>query len=278
VVLGLLGLTAAAVWPRETAWHYETQSVARGDLTVQVTAIGTLEPLNSVEVSSDVSGTVASVYVETNDTVEKGQVLAELDTELLASELRRTQAASRAASASLQQSRVVAEGAEQDLARARKLHSSRVISDAGLEKAVTAQKQAVASVAMAEAQADQARATLASSRTQLTKTTIVAPIAGVILARNVDPGQAVVSSLQASTMFEVAEGLDRMSVDVEIDEADIGRVRAGQGADFTVAAWPDRVFDAVVDKVELAPGWALRWSRTWRVCTSTTPRGCCGQA
>jgi HlyD family secretion protein len=94
---------------------------------------------------------------------------------------------------------------------------------------------------------------LVSAQTQSDRSTITSPLSGVVLARNVDPGQAVVSSLQAAVLFQVAESLDRMSVDVEVDEADIGQVRAGQTADFTVAAWPDRVFRAVVHKVELAP-------------------------
>ena len=251
--VGLLGAAAVALWPDAGGWSYETRPVEEGTLTIQVTAIGSLEPLHAVEVSSEVSGTVARVLVETNDLVEAGQVLAELDTALLEAELQRTRAASRAADATLSQSRVTAEGAAQDLHRARGLHRSSVISDAALEQAETAHKQAVAAVAVAEAQAEQARAALASARTQLGKTTITAPISGVVLARSVDPGQAVVSSLQAAVLFEVAEGLERMSVDVEIDEADIGRVQAGQGADFTVAAFPDRVFDAEVHKVELAP-------------------------
>ena len=252
--IGLLaGAATIALWPKQTGWSYETVAVEQGTLAVQVTAIGSLEPLHAVEVGSEVSGTVARVHVETNDTVQAGQVLAELDTELLDSELRRTRAAARAADATLAQVRVTAESAAQDMRRAKGLHASAVISDAAWEQAETAHKQAVASVAVAEAQAEQARAALASSRTQLDKTTITAPISGVVLARNVDPGQAVVSSLQAAVLFEVAEGLERMSVDVEIDEADIGRVREGQRADFTVAAFPDRVFDAAVHKVELAP-------------------------
>ncbi len=258
IIGGLIGAAmlaagAVALWPQQTGWEYETVTAEQGTLTVQVTAVGSLEPLHAVEVSSEVSGTVTQVYVDTNDLVQAGQVLAELDTELLESELRRTRAAARAASATLTQSRVTAEGAAQDLQRAEGLHASAVISDVALEQAQTAHKQAVASVAVAEAQAEQASAARDSARAQLDKTTITAPISGVVLARSVDPGQAVVSSLQAAVLFEVAEGLEHMSVDVEIDEADIGRVREGQLADFTVAAFPDRVFAAAVHKVELAP-------------------------
>jgi HlyD family secretion protein len=249
VVVGL----SVAFWPSGKTWVYDTVAVEQGDLTVEVTAIGTLEPLHTVAVNSEVSGTVARVHVDTNDTVTAGQVLAELDTELLEAELRRTRAASRAADASRAQAQITAEATALDLARAQTLHGSGALSDAALEQAETAHKQAVASVSVAEAQSEQARAALSSSRTQLSKTTLTSPISGVVLARNVDPGQAVVSSLQAAVLFEVAEGLDRMSVDVDIDEADIGRVREGQKADFTVAAFPDRVFTAEVDKVELAP-------------------------
>lgn len=252
--LALVGVVAALLLrPRPEAWVYQTEPLARGELTVEITAIGTLEPLHSIEVGSEVSGTIATVHVETNDTVTAGQVLAELDTELLTSELRRTRAASKAAAAGLVQARVGADAARLELARTRTLHAGNAVSDAALEQATTAFDQAAAAVAVAEAQAEQARAALASAETQLDRTVITSPISGVVLARNVDPGQSVVSSLQAAVLFEVAEGLDRMSVDVEVDEADIGQVREGQTADFTVAAWPDRVFDAVVHKVELAP-------------------------
>lgn len=253
LVVLVAGALAVAFWPNDRTWVYDTVEVEQGDLTVEVTAIGTLEPLHTVAVNSEVSGTVTRVHVETNDTVTAGQVLAELDTELLEAELRRTRAARRAAAAGRVQAEISAEATALDLARAQTLHGSGALSDAALEQAETAHKQAVAAVSVAEAQSEQARAALSSSRTQLSKTTLTSPISGVVLARNVDPGQAVVSSLQAAVLFEVAEGLDRMSVDVDIDEADIGRVRAGQKADFTVAAFPDRVFNAVVDKVELAP-------------------------
>ncbi len=256
-VLGLGGVavvgTVFALRGGEAGWDYDTAPIEEDDLTVEITAIGTLEPLHSVSISSDVSGTVARVHVETNDTVKAGQVLAELDTALLDSELRRTRAATRAADATLVQARVSAQSAQQELGRAEKLHAAGVVSDASLDQARSARDQAVAAVAVAEAQAEQAKAALASTWTQHSKTTITSPIDGVVLARNVDPGQAVVSSLQAATLFEVAETLDRMSVDVEIDEADIGQVAEGQKADFTVAAWPDKVFDAQVHKVELAP-------------------------
>lgn len=251
----LAGGTATAVlWPRTADWVYETAPLTRGTLTVEITAIGTLEPLHTVEIGSEISGVVSQVYVETNDTVTAGQVLAELDRALLESELRRTRAAFKAAQAATVQARLNADAAARDLVDTRSLHAARAVSDVALEQAQTASRLAVAGVALAAAQADQANAAMASAQTQLDRTTITTPLSGVVLARNVDPGQAVVSSLQAAVLFEVAERLDHMSVDVEIDEADIGQVRAGQTADFTVAAWPDRVFSAVVHKVEMAPG------------------------
>jgi HlyD family secretion protein len=252
VLIGIVG-SFLALRGGEDEVSWQTAEVAVDDLDIRVTAIGTLEPLHAVDVSSETSGTVARVHADTNDRVTAGQVLAELDTALLDAELRRTRAAWRSAEASLVQARVSADAAQTELQRTRQLHGSAVVSQSALDQAQTTYDQAVAAVAVAEAATEQARAVHASTQLQRSRATILSPIDGVVLARDVEPGQAVVSSLQAARLFQVAEGLERMSVDVEIDEADIGQVHEGQTADFTVAAWPDRVFDAVVHKVELAP-------------------------
>lgn len=232
---------------------WTTEPVTEGELGVEVTAVGTLEPLHTANVSSDVSGRVAEVRVEVNDRVEAGQVLARLDTELLRAQERQARAALAAARATTRQAEVTLAKARADLASAERLVTSGSISTAERDTARTARDQAEAALSLARAQADQASAALDAARTNLDRAEIRSPIAGVVLERSVDPGQAVVSSLQAATLFRVAEDLGRMSVDVSVDEADIGRVREGQRATFTVAAFADRVFDAVVHKVELSP-------------------------
>lgn len=254
------GLTLAAgvgagIWAlsRPTAWIYDTAEVTRGDLVVSVTAVGQLEPLHAVDVSSDASGTVAQVHVETGDRVKAGQPLATLDQDLLRAQVREVAAAQAAAVAAAQQARVIEAGARTDLDRARSLHAARSLSDADLDGAKLAYDRAVAATLAARAQVEQTAAAVASARTRLDRAVVTSPIDGVVLERNVEPGQGVVSALQASTLFRVAEDLARMSADVAVDEADVGRVKVDQPATFTVSSFPERVFPAVVHKVELAP-------------------------
>lgn len=253
-----LALAGAALWwtlnPNKVAkYTYTTGAVDRGSLEVKVTAVGSLEPSNAVSVSSELSGIVSRVLVDENDEVEAGELLAELDTELLSAQARQSRWSVTAAEATVARERATVEGSATDLARTTALHKVATVSDSEFERAQTAHRKAVASFALAEAQLQQARASSHAAQTNLDKARILSPINGVILERTVEEGQAVVSSLQAATMFRVAEDLRKMTVDVEVDEADVGRIHAGQAADFTVAAYPDRVFDAEVTKVNLAP-------------------------
>ncbi|MFT4622531.1 MAG: HlyD family secretion protein [Myxococcota bacterium] len=239
--------------PPEGRWVWETAPVAHGDLVVMVTAIGSLEPLNAVDIGSEASGTVAAVHVEANDVVVAGQLLAELDTSMPLAQLRQARAQLAGAEAGLTQARVAARQSRSELRRSEILHRGGAISDSVIESARSSAENAEAAVAVAVAQVSQARASRDAAETTLDHTEIRTPISGVVLERHLEPGQSVVSSLQATTAFVVAEDLQRMSVDVDVDEADVGRVAAGQQATFTVAAFGDRVFDAVVRKVDLAP-------------------------
>lgn len=237
--------------------RYHTQPVELGDLRVTVTAVGKLQPLDEVIISSELSGIVRAVHVDTNDRVAAGQVLAELDTQVLTAQARQSHAQVEASQASLQQALVNVDAQKLAFDRAKSLTEKGAASQASLDQARASYETAVASVALAEAQLRQARASDEAAHTNLGKAQVVSPIDGVVLERNVEPGQAVVSALQAATMFRVARDLDRMMVEVELDEADVGRIHQGQAADFTVAAYPDRVFDARVEKVDLAPVDAL---------------------
>ncbi len=248
-----LALTLNGATKRNGRYTYTTSPVERDTLAVKVTAVGSLEPSNLVSVSSELSGIVARVMVDENDAVTAGQLLAELDTELLAAQARQSRASVNASEATLAQALATVEGAASDWQRAKTLHASGTVSQAELERAQTAHRQAVAGYALGEAQLQQARASSQAAQTNLDKARVVSPITGVVLERDVEVGQAVVSSLQAATLFRVAEDLRKMTVDVEVDEADVGRIHAGQSADFTVAAYPDRVFEAEVVKVNLAP-------------------------
>jgi HlyD family secretion protein len=252
---GAVGIVVAALsfalTPRIST-TFETIVASRATLTVEVTAIGTVQPRNAVDVSSELSGVVAAVHVEANDSVVKDQPLATLSTDLLAAQLDQVVAQAAASRAGLAQARLIAEQAQSDLARAEGLAGS-AISAAELDRTRAAWLQAAAAIGVSEGNLAASRAAAAVARTTLHKAVIRSPIDGVVLDRNIESGQAVVSSLQTTTLFRVAEDLAEMEVEVAIDEADIGRVREGQHANFTVAAYDNRLFEAEVASVKLYP-------------------------
>lgn len=242
-----LGQRQAAAAPQ-----YQTQTVARGGLTVTVTASGTLQPTTQVAIGSELSGTVARVMVDVNDRVKKGQVLVVLDDARLRDQADGSRAALAAALAALAQQRASATEARDALARLRDVYQrsgGQVPSATELSAAEAAQARAVANVASAEANVAQARATLSSNQTNLSKATIRSPIDGVVLSRSVEPGNAVAASLQAVTLFTLAEDLAKMKLQVNIDEADVGQVKNEQAATFTVSAYPTRRYPARIVRV-----------------------------
>jgi HlyD family secretion protein len=254
----LVAAGAAGIWywlgQREAAAapQYQTQAVTRGGLTVTVTASGTLQPTTQVAIGSELSGTVAQVMVDVNDRVKKGQVLVVLDDARLRDQADGSRAALAAAQAALAQQRASATEARDALARLRDVYQrsgGQVPSATELSAAEAAQARAVANVASAEANVAQARATLSSNQTNLSKATIRSPIDGVVLSRSVEPGNAVAASLQAVTLFTLAEDLAKMKLQVNIDEADVGQVKNEQVASFTVSAYPTRRYPARIVRV-----------------------------
>ncbi len=232
--------------------RYTTQAARRGDLVVTVSATGTLEPTNQVDVGSELSGTIREVAVDWNDRVEVGQLLARLDTTRLDAQVLQTEAALEAAHARVleaQASEVEADSQLARLERVRELSGGKVPSQQEYAAAQAAASRARATCKSAEAAVAQARATLDAQRTDLAKAAIVSPIAGVVLSRAVEPGQTVAASLQAPVLFTLAEDLARMELHVSVDEADVGQVGEGQEASFGVDAWPGRSFAARVRQV-----------------------------
>lgn len=232
--------------------QYATQPAKRGELIVTVTATGNLEPTNKVELGSELSGRIASVFVDDDDRVKKGQVLAELNTSALEDAVAKSEAAVVVAKAAQRQAEATAAEARAKMARYRevaRLSNNKVPSKTEMETAEAELDRAEADVASAKASVSQAYASLNSDYTNLDKARIKSPIDGVVLERAADPGQAVASSLQAVTLFTLAEDLSKMELQVDVDEADVGQVKAGQKASFTVDAWPDRRFQAVITRV-----------------------------
>jgi len=256
--LALLAAAAAGTWfwlgqrQAAAAPQYQTQAATRGALTVTVTASGTLQPTTQVAIGSELSGTVTRVSVDVNDRVKKGQVLVELDDARLRDQVTGSRAALAAAEAALAQARATATEARDTLARLRDVHQrsgGQVPSGAEMAAAEAAYARGEANVASAQANVAQARATLSSNETNLGKSAIRSPIDGVVLSRAVEPGNAVAASLQAVTLFTLAEDLTKMKLQVYVDEADVGQVRKEQAATFTVSAYPTRRYPARIVRV-----------------------------
>ena len=234
------------------AVQYITEPVTHGNLTVVVTATGSLQPTKQVDVSSELSGTVKTVLVDYNSSVDANQLLAELDTEKLKATLGSSRAKLQSAVAKVNEAEVTVTEKERDLARKKQLGPTHAIPAQDIDQSQAAYDRAVTSLASARADVATAQGDVQLNEANLAKAAIRSPINGVVLKRNIDPGQIVASTLQAPVLFSIAEDLKRMEVRVDVDEAEVGRVKLGQQATFTVDAFPDRRFPATIRSVRLA--------------------------
>lgn len=235
-----------------TAPTYVTEELRRGNLTLTVSANGTLQPTRSVTIGSELSGTVRNVLVDVNDKVKKGQLLVELDTAKLESQVLRSRASLASAQARLAQAVATTKEAIANFGRLEevaRLSGGKVPSASELDAGRATLDRARADEISARATVEDARAALSTDETNLSKASIRSPIDGVVLTRTVEPGNAVAASLQAVTLFTVAEDLTRLRLDVSVDEADVGSVKVGQDASFTVSAYPSRRYPAQVTRV-----------------------------
>lgn len=257
LALVVLVLAAGGWWwsahQAVSSLQYQTVAAKRGGLTVSVSATGTVDPITQVQVGSELSGKVESVLVDYNAKVTAGQVLAEIDTDKLIAETNHTRAQLDAMKADVVQKQAAFAQTESDLARLRPLVLHDFASRQDLETAVSARDQAEAVLNSAKAQVKVSEADLAANQTDLDKAVIRSPINGIVLDRNVDPGQTVAASLQAPVLFTIAGDLSQMQLLVDVDEADAGSVKEGQDATFTVEAFPDRHFAAKVVQLRYAP-------------------------
>jgi HlyD family secretion protein len=249
--LVILAVAAATIiWKtadKSNAVQYKTQEAVRGNLTVVVTATGTLQPTNAVDVGSELSGIIKSVLVDYNGRVKVGQVLATLDTSKLEAQVTQSRAALETAKAKVLQVQATVKETRSKLTqfqKVRELSNNKVPSQSELDAAEAALERAKADEASAKAAVSQAHATLEVNETDLSKSVIRSPINGVVLARSIEPGQTVAASFQAPVLFTLAEDLTQMELHVNVDEADIGMVREGQKATFSVAGYPNRTFEA----------------------------------
>lgn len=256
-VLVVLALAAAAWWflgrsGEDATGGYRTAAVERGEIRTAISATGTLAATATVDVGTQVSGTLQTVEVDFNDTVTAGQVIARLDPSTLEARVEQASATLSSARAGLAEAQAAAKNAEADYARKSSLAQRQLIARTDADLSLAARDQARARIASANAQVRQQQANVDSARLDLEKSVIRSPVDGVVLQRAVEPGQTVAASLQTPVLFKIAGDLRRMEIVLAIDEADIGQVREGQTARFTVDAFPDRNFNGRVKQVRLA--------------------------
>ena len=232
---------------------FTTEAVSRGDIVNVVSSTGTLQAVTTVEVGSQVSGTIESLSADFNSMVKKGQLLAKLDQSTFISAVDQAKAALVNAEAEVERLRVAQSAAESALSRARDLASRQLIPAADLQDAETTTALAKAQVVGADARVVQARSSVKSAQVNLEKTVIRSPIDGVVIARNVDVGQTVAASLSAPTLFLIAADLSDMQVNASIDESDVGQVLDGQAVTFRVDAYPNDTFRGTVSQIRLNP-------------------------
>jgi len=246
-------LAALAACARSAAPAYKTEAVTKGTLSEVVSATGEVSAVVSVSIGSQISGTISNLYADFNTPVKKGQLLAEIDPRLLEVAHARAVAGLSAAAADVEKARVVLADARRSEERLAELFAKGLVARAEVDSATAASEGAVAALRAAEARVLQARADRDAAATNVALCKIRSPIDGVVISRSIDVGQTVAASLQAPTLFLIANDLSRMQVLANVDEADVGKVKEGMVARFTVDAFPNDVFQGRIREVRQAP-------------------------
>jgi len=256
-LVGAGGLAGLALWwwltPGVSPLHYKTAVVDRGPIAATVTATGTVNPVVSVQVGSQVTGKIKALFADFNSVVTKGQVIAQIDPLPYQARVNQAKASLRNAQGALVKAQAALAQRKLELDRMDQLRRQQFVAQADLDLARTNFRDAAAQVEVAQAQVDQAQATLSNAELDLGYTTIYSPVDGIVVSRNVDVGQTVVSSFQPPTLFVIAQDLTRMEVHANVSESDIGGVAEGKEATFTVDAYPKEPFKGVITQVRNAP-------------------------
>jgi HlyD family secretion protein len=230
-----------------------TAEVTQGDVIATVEATGTLEAVTTVEVGTQVSGTIKTLGADFNSQVRQGQIIAQLDSSLFDTQVAQERATVMRLKAEVERAHVQSDDAQVKLRRARELASQQLIAQSDLDAAASTASAADAAVKSADAQLVQAQASLNQAQVNLSHTVIRAPIDGVVIARNVNVGQTVAASMQAPTLFVIAQNLKEMRVNASVDESDIGKIQMHQPVRFRVDAYPNDTFKGTVSQVRLQP-------------------------
>ena len=232
---------------------FRFDKVARGDIEMAVTATGTVNPVTTVLVGTQVSGTIKDIYVDFNTPVKKGQLIALIDPALFEAQVNQAKANLFSAKANLEKAEAILIDAKRTMDRNKELFSKNLIARSDLDTSETNYETAKASVSAVKSQVAQTEAALSLAETNFHYTRIVSPVGGIVVSRNVDVGQTVAASFQTPTLFSIAQDLTKMQIDTNVAEADIGNIKVGQDVEFTVDAYPDITFKGKVSQVRNAP-------------------------
>jgi len=252
----LLVIAGGAYWLlslKKTEVRYRTSPVVRGSISSSISATGNLSAVETVDVGTQISGTVTKVYIDYNSVVKEGDLIAEIDPKTLQADVDQMRASLLSAQADLMNAKAVLSKAQSNYSRTKQLAEKDLVAAADVDADLSAYNVAKAQVTAAEARIAQSRASLAKAEINLGYTKIYSPVDGVVVAKNVDEGQTVAASYQTPSIAEIARNLAEMQVEVNVDEADIGGVKEGQRATFTVDAFPSQTFDGEVTQVRLSP-------------------------
>lgn len=233
--------------------EYISEPVQKRTITQIVEATGTIEPINTVSIGSQVSGRIDEIFVDYNSEVEKGQLLAQIDTSLFQAQLQQSEANINNAKATLAKSKALLDYDTKTYHRYKNLYDRNLVSKNDLDSAESAYKSDLAQVAAAKASIMQAEANYATASANMGYTKIVSPVKGIVISKEVEVGQTVAASFQTPTLFTVAEDLTKMRIETSVSEADIGKVKEGQEVEYTLDGYPDSVFEGKVTQVRLSP-------------------------
>ena len=238
---------------KENKAQYVTAPIEERTITQIVEATGTIEPINTVSIGSQVSGRIDEIFVDFNTYVEKGQQLAQIDTSLFAAQLQQSEANIQNAKATLAKNQAQLEYDTKTYHRYKNLYDRNLVSKNDLDSAQAAYKSDLAQVAAAKASILQAQANYATASANMGYTKIISPVKGIVISKEVEVGQTVAASFQTPTLFTVAEDLTKMRIETSVSEADIGKVKEGQEVEYTLDGYPDSIFKGKVTQVRLSP-------------------------
>jgi len=259
IIIGLIVVIALGVVlffvfkNKDGKQKYITDKITRGDIKSTVSATGTVNAVTTVQVGTQVSGTIQKLFVDFNSPVKKGQLLAQIDPAIFESQVGQARANLLSARANLEKSQVMLRDTKTTLERNKILYAKNFIAKSDLDTSETNYLSAIAQIKVSEAQIQQTQAALDSSAINLKYAKILSPVNGTVISRNIDIGQTVAASFQTPTLFTIAQDLTKMQIDTSVDESDIGKVKAGQKAAFTVDAYPESTFNGEVSVVRNAP-------------------------